>query len=215
MNKFFDKKYFQKFAQGKGYSSQENTPKFAKRLAELRMLGKTKGNLLDIGCAFGFFLDKAKKWGFQTYGIDISSYVIKKSQKNHQVKILDVSKKKLPFKKNFFEVVILDHVLEHLSNPTFTLKEIKRVLRPGGIVFIEVPLRKRWATEKSHLSYFDRLSLEFILKNMGFKILKIGEEGGRLRNLFGLVRLIFKGNTLFNFITPGMGEFLICYAQKK
>lgn len=210
-----DKKYFKKYSPDKGYQSQKNNPKFIKRLAEIKILGKQKGKLLDIGCAYGYFLDKAKKAGFSTYGIEISPYAVSKISHLHRIKNFNASREKFPFKKNFFDVITLDHCLEHIQNPIFTLKEINRVLKSKGLLFIEVPIRTRWAGEPTHISYFDELSLKFILENLDFKILNMGEEGGKFRNILGIIRLILKGNTYFNFVPKKTGSFLICYAQKK
>lgn len=215
MNLDFGKKYFDGYCQGKGCLSQKNTPKYQKRLREIKVLRKANGKLLDIGCGFGFFLDKAKKKGFETYGLDISQYAISKVNKNHHVVVLDVSQKKFPFKNNFFDAITLDHVLEHVPNPVFVLKEIRRILKPKGLLFIEVPIRSRWPTHKTHVSYFNKISLSFILENLNFKIVKIGKQGGKFRNILGLIRYLIKGNTLFNFVPSGTGSFLICYATKK
>lgn len=215
MNYKYNKDYFKKYSQGQGYLKQKNNPTAQKRLNELKVLTKTKGRLLDIGCGYGFFLDKAEKAMFKTYGIDMSSHALAKIQNNHHKYRLDVSQNKLPFKNNFFDVITLHHVLEHITNPSFLLGEIWRVLKRNGILFIEVPIRKRWIIDKSHVSYFNSISLTFILHNIGFTIIKIGEEGGKFRNLFGLIRLLLKGHTLFNFVPRKTGSFLICYAQKK
>jgi len=215
MKRQYSKKYFDNYSQGKGYLLQNNNLTGAKRIKEIKALKKTKGRLLDVGCAFGFFLDLAKTAGFKTYGLDISQYTLLKANKEHQVNNIDVSQEKIPFKSNFFDVITLSHTLEHLTNPFFALKETRRVLKIKGLLFIETPLRKRWTGDKTHFSYFDKISLRFILENLDFKILKIGEEGGKLRNIFGIIRLLYKKNTLFNFVPQGTGSFLVCYCQKK
>jgi len=210
----YSKKYFKNYAHRTNYLKQKNNPTYNKRLQEILFLKKRKGNLLDIGCAFGFFLDKARQAGFNTYGIDISKYALSKVKKKHQVYQIDASQQKLPFKNNFFSVIVCDNTLEHLKNPIFALQEAKRVLKNKGLIFICVPLRERWCSDSSHCSYFNQLSLQFILKKFNFQIIHIGEEGGKLRNLFGLIRLLFKRNTLFNFVPAGTGSFLIVYAKK-
>jgi len=210
-----DTRYFKKYASGAGYEKQKDNLTFDKRLRELASLEYKTGKLLDLGCAFGFFLAKAEKIGFETYGIDISKLAIKKATKNCKAKLyqLDISKEKLPFTANFFDVVTMFDTLEHLENYTFALKEIIRVLKKGGVLYIQSPSGKRWAVDPTHLNYFTDKILKLILERSGFEILKIGMESGKLRSLYRLIRLIFKGSTNFNFVPFG-GSFISCYAKK-
>ncbi len=211
-----DDKYFAEYGGGTGYEKQRENPTFDKRLKELTFLGYKKGKLLDAGCAFGFFLAKAEKAGFQTFGVDISQFAINKARKNCEAKLfqLDISKEKLPFQSNFFDVVTMFDTLEHLENYSFSLKEVWRVLKKGGVLHIHTPVGERWTQDPTHINYFPAKILKLILEGNKFKILRIGEEGGRFQNLFGVLRLIIKRNTLFNFVPKNTGSFVSCYAKK-
>lgn len=211
-----EEKYFREYGGGTGYEKQKNNPTFNKRLRELAFLGYTNGNLLDIGCAFGFFLKKAEVVGFETYGIDTSQLAIEKAKGNCQAKLckLNISQKKLPFVANFFDVVTMFDTIEHLENYIFCLREVHRVLKKNGVLHIHTPLGERWTADPTHLNYFPVKILKLILERSGFKVLKIGEEGGRFQTLFGIFRLITKINTFFNFVPEGTGSFVSCYAKK-
>lgn len=211
-----DDKYFAEYGGGAGYEKQKDNPTFDKRLKELAFLGYEKGRLLDLGCAFGFFLAKAEKAGFQTFGVDISKFAINKAKKNCAAKLyqLDISQNELPFATNFFDVITMFDTLEHLENYSFTLKEAHRVLKKGGVLHIHTPIGERWMVDLTHLNYFPTKILKLVLERFGFKVLRIGEEGGKFQIIFGILRLITRGNTFFNFVPAGTGSFVSCYAQK-
>jgi len=95
-------------------------------------------NFLDIGCGEGYSLLEAYNRGWEPFGIDIfdnRSEEIKKI-KNHFVKsdLLDAF-----FPDNYFDIIYLDSVLEHLTNPLEYLVEIKRILKKGGLLYVGVP----------------------------------------------------------------------------
>ena len=211
-----DEEYFAEYGGGTGYEKQRDNPTFDKRLKELATLGYRDGKLLDLGCAFGYFLAKAEKTGFTTYGVDISRFAIQKASENCAAKLcqLDISKQKLPFASNFFNAVTMFDTLEHLENYSFALKEVHRVLKKGGVLHIHTPVGERWMGDPTHLNYFPAKILKLILERLEFKILKTGEEGGRFQIPFGIVRLITKGNTFFNFVPTDTGSFVSCYAKK-
>ena len=108
------------------------------------------GNILDIGCATGEFLLAAKKAGFKTTGIDVSEYAVEKAKE----KGLEASVTKfneLSKLNTLFDGIHISHVLEHLDDPVYAISEIKKHLKVGGILYIEVP--------NQFNSFLDRLSL--------------------------------------------------------
>ncbi len=99
-----------------------------------------KARILDIGCAYGFMLERFPQT-FQKYGVDVSEHAIgiaKKRLPQAQFKVVQVEKG-LPFAKNFFDLVICNDVLEHLEKPELLLKHVKTVLKPGGIFYVTTP----------------------------------------------------------------------------
>lgn len=136
-------------------------------------------NLLDIGCAQGFFLSSASKAGYTTKGIEISqdaaAYAIREFGLDVEAKPFE----ELRFAENHFDVVTLWQVLEHVPYPLMILKEVHRILKPGGIVVASTPniegipariLRKRWwDIKRLHVNQFTTKTLTDILQNAGFK----------------------------------------------
>jgi len=69
--------------------------------------------------------------------------------------ICDLSKIPYPFKNNSFELIVAEHVMEHLENPFDVMKEIWRILIPGGKIIIKVPHFTRGFTHPEHKRGFD------------------------------------------------------------
>ena len=97
-------------------------------------------NLLDVGCASGystiFFKNKARN----VYGVDVIKKLIeegKKKYKNINFKL--IKSEKLPFKSDFFDVVTILDVLEHVNKDNLMINEIYRVLKKDGILILSVP----------------------------------------------------------------------------
>jgi SAM-dependent methyltransferase len=115
--------------------------KVAELVADYGSYPKTK--LLDIGCWDGLAtLEYGKEAGLtksNLYGIEVMPEQAKLANKVIQCKISDLEKNKFPFPSNFFDVVIANQVFEHLKNIYLPLSEIKRVIKPGGILIFSVP----------------------------------------------------------------------------
>lgn len=109
--------------------------------------------LLDAGCGDGT-ISKAIKEQFnecEIIGEDISIENVEKAKNNGIFAIrLDLTKDRQPYPDNYFDVVIMARVLEHLSDPDFCLMEINRVLKVNGILFVSTPNLSAW---------FNRLAL--------------------------------------------------------
>ncbi len=96
------------------------------------------GPLLDVGCSLGYTLQAAVDLGLPATGVDISEHAVKVCREQGFAAEIG-SFHELPFADGSFQIVIMKHVLEHTPRPREALREIRRVLRPGGGVFIAVP----------------------------------------------------------------------------
>ena len=89
------------------------------------------GRILDIGCAVGKDLDLARELGWETVGVEISERAAAQARaKGHQV--FTGTLEQASYHESSFHAVVMWDVLEHLHNPLGTLKEISRILKPGG-----------------------------------------------------------------------------------
>lgn len=125
------------------------------------------GKVLDVGCGIGDFL----KFRANTIGVDINPYNVDYCAKNKLEAYL-IQNGKYPFEGAFFDGVILDNVLEHLSIPDPTINEISRVLKSKGILIIGVPGTKGYTMDSDHKKFYDEESLRELLQRNGFKLKK-------------------------------------------
>lgn len=146
-------------------------------------------NILDVGCASGWFLSKihSKYPKSNCIGVDVykeAIYYGKRRYKN--LKLLHADVHKIPFKNNHFDIVICTEVLEHVVSPENVLREIRRVLARDGIAIIEMDTGnflfkaawywwtnlRRGVWRDSHIHAFDAAKLEKMIINNGFSIIK-------------------------------------------
>jgi len=106
------------------------------KIAQERIVeGESQGDILDIGCFDGgFFTTLPQTYGF--YGVEINSLAAKKAQKNG-IQLLGTSiDSMIKIDSNKFDVITAFDVVEHIENPIAFLKEVIRMVRPGGLVII-------------------------------------------------------------------------------
>jgi len=102
---------------------------------ELRYLqGRLPGAVLDVGCGNGDFLVEAKAAGWQVFGqeFDAHSAEIARGTTGAEVRVGGLNQ--VAFDANSFDAVTMSNVFEHVPNPLETLEEIKRILKPSGVV---------------------------------------------------------------------------------
>lgn len=151
-----------------------------KRLRLIERFSQKKGNLLDVGCGAGFFLNYAKLKGWNVNGIDLLDEYIQFANKKLMIKNAQcVSLEEAQFPEQYFDVVTLWDLIEHLSHPLQELKKINHLLKPGGHLAIWTPnvknsifMKERWTgyITYQHLYFFSLKTLRQLLKRAGFKI---------------------------------------------
>lgn len=107
---------------------------------------KLQGKIIDLGCGDGALLKRLKEKVPQAtlYGADLSEKGCELAKPYcYQTKALDFNEK-LPYRKNFFDVVIAQEVIEHLQSPDLFLSECRRILKPGGYLLVTTPNILSW-----------------------------------------------------------------------
>lgn len=115
-------------------------PGYEARMKEIQAFYHGTGKLLEIGCAAGHFLAIAQGLGWEVCGVEFSDLLAAYARTEFGLNVLTcatLSEAGLP--EGEFDVVYSRHVLEHLPDPMSALVESFRVLKKGGLLFIEVP----------------------------------------------------------------------------
>jgi SAM-dependent methyltransferase len=136
----------------------------------------SKARILDLGCANGGLLGALKCRGFSDLtGVDPSEACARATRELHDVEAVAASLYSLP-DLGLFDVITLSHVLEHLEDLRGAVQSFARVLRPDGIVYIEVPDAGRYAEylvapfqdfNTEHINHFSHRSLRRLMATVG------------------------------------------------
>lgn len=154
------------------------------------------GRMLDIGCGSGGAIAEFGRRGWRAVGVEPNPQAVEQGRRRG----LDVVQGTLDdarFADAAFDYVRLDHSFEHMTNPTATLREIRRILRPGGRLFICVPefgsTTRRWFGEywwflglPVHAYQYSRDTLPRLLERAGFAVERVRVRphlGGTLGSL--------------------------------
>jgi SAM-dependent methyltransferase len=192
--RIYSENYFSGADQGFGYvdydkDKQAMIPTFQEYLDRIEKLNPTKGKMLDIGAATGFFLDLARQRGWEPHGVEPSDHAASIGR----AKGIDVITGTLDdcrFPDHFFDVITLWDVIEHLPEPRKALATVRRLVKPKGIIVINTPdsgsmlsktLGTKWhlVVPPEHLNLFHRKSLQLLLEESGFSVLQTDTIGKR------------------------------------
>ena len=105
----------------------------------LRRLNRKNAKVLDIGCGRGLLLRAFQRNGCDVTGTEFSDGACRFAREVLKLPVRVGELRELNFPENSFDVVVMWHVLEHVSDPRPTLAEVARILRPGGIFLVGVP----------------------------------------------------------------------------
>lgn len=140
------------------------------------------GKLLDVGCGNAVKMPFFKKLGWEVEGIELNQRSAKIAKElGFKVYVGPAEAVDLP--KDYFDVVFMNHILEHLRNPKALLR-FKRTLRPGGELIITVPnsdslahriFGRYWFAFQlpGHIFTYNKQSLETLLRDCGFQVKEI------------------------------------------
>jgi 2-polyprenyl-3-methyl-5-hydroxy-6-metoxy-1,4-benzoquinol methylase len=146
------------------------------RIHNIKKYSKT-GNFLDVGSSFGGFLSRAKLAGFDVFGVEVSKYSSEYA-KSKGIETFCGSYLDNKYPDNYFDVITLIEVIEHLEKPREVFQKLFKQLRTGGLLVIQTANfeGKQAIREGSnyhyylpgHLYYYSKSILEKILIKEGF-----------------------------------------------
>lgn len=151
------------------------------------------GNIIDVGCGIGYFLEIAKLRGWNVYGTEYTDEAVEICTNND----INMSLGKLDPKNyipEMFDVITSFEVLEHINNPVEEISNFNKILRKGGLVYFTTPnfnsfLRNRLGanydviTYPEHLSYYTPKTINNLFKKLNFRKLKLQTTGISLTKL--------------------------------
>jgi len=163
----------------------EVSPHRTKRVVKtLRMYKPRNAKVLDLGCGTGLNTVGIAKAFPNTVAVDVDEQVIKPAKEflkkfNLKVPVLTYDGKKLPFKKNSFDLIACVEVFEHAPDYDKLLKEAARVLKPDGVLHITAP-NKWWPIEGHYRLWF----LSYLPKKWADKYIRLFKKGSEYENIF-------------------------------
>ncbi len=155
-----------------------------RRVRRLKRSYKSFGNWLDVGCSAGFVVEAAQNEGFTGYGIDIEAGGLAYGKKVLGLaNLIEGTLGEYHYPSQFFDVISAYDVIEHVPDLNLFLTEIKRILKPRGILDIGTPNIDHWRVPKNlptwnefkpseHLYYFNKGTLSKLLAKNNLKIVK-------------------------------------------
>ena len=184
---------------------------FTTQLDSIEKQVPRKGRILDIGCAFGYLLNKARERGWQTEGIELSGNALQYSRNEMKLTVHDKPLRDVAFPPNTFNAVVMDDVIEHYGDPAAEIREVARILVKGGAYLLHTPnyaspwrtlLGEKWVHLKpeEHLYYFSPATLSDMLRKNGFTII-YARPRGKATNLAYIMGVSKK-------FLPALGHFL-------
>jgi len=155
-----------------------------KRRVQRVSLGRCQGRILDLGCGSGRLLVLFLEKGWEVYGVDISKAACISTKKKVGKNVFCGELEDQNFPSDFFDMVILWHVIEHIPDPRKVLKEIRRILKKDGILVLALPnieslqfkiFRKYWfpLDVPRHLYHFSPRTIKRLLELSGFDVVKL------------------------------------------
>ena len=146
----FDEKYFSTHTYAKVSFAKFSQYWWSNRFFAIlaRRYGRRGSRVLEIGSGLGHLMGLLEQ-SFTTNGLDLNHWAVVRSKSIVKRTTLETaSAQALPFPASSFGVVVIKHIIEHLPDPALALREINRVLEPGGVVILATPnlssLLRRW-----------------------------------------------------------------------
>ncbi len=180
-------KHYEKYSYtSEGYLSPLTIKSYQALLDEFEAYRKNN-KILDVGCGRGWFLEEAKKRGWDVYGTEYSQTAVAVCQKK-AIKMKEGQLNPDDFTEGEFDVITSFEVLEHINNPNEDVENIYKLLRKGGLFYCTTPnfnsLNRYYLKEDynvivypEHLTYYTRNTLNRLAKQNQFQPIKFLSTG--------------------------------------
>jgi len=134
-----------------------------------------------VGTGVGTLMEIASAKGYTVTGVEVSEWASAYARKEKELDVVPGTLEDAHFADESFDVIVLNHVLEHVETPKSLLAEIRRILKDDGLLAIGVPnaeslmatlIGARWASwrPEQHIWHFTSGTLAALLKTVGFDV---------------------------------------------
>ncbi len=212
----YQKDYYNNDFPKGGYSNyfqgmKINSRTFRKRLLKAEKKLSGQGLLLDVGCALGDCLEQAKDLGWDNpQGLEVSKYAVGFA-KERGLSVYQGDLFNHGFELNSFDLIMLQDMIEHTTNPIAQLTAAYQLLKPGGWIFITTPnvggfwhklLGSLWYHYKptEHLTYFSLDTIKLALEKSGFSDVESKPTSNLMSLGYIWNRLKYYQDILFSFL---------------
>ncbi|MFQ5847665.1 MAG: class I SAM-dependent methyltransferase [Candidatus Methylomirabilales bacterium] len=191
LEEHYDESYYHEWI---STQKEEREILWRNRLPEVLRHKKT-GRLLDIGCGEGTFIKLAKEAGFEVFGTELSRYAGRRARELYEVPVFVGNVIEAGFPAEYFDVVTLYHVIEHVDDPRRYLSEAYRILKTDGLLIVACPNVESYVfnlayrcfkrrpvhlfsqhDKEIHLYHFSSRTLSMLLERVGFTVISVGPD---------------------------------------
>ena len=166
------------------FSSTMGLLLYGPRLRPIEKLLPERGNLLDVGCSAGGFLDYARSNGWDVRGVELAKESAHVANTDHDLDVVTKPVEEVEWEVSSFDAITFWDVIEHHPDPAVFIGKASELLRPGGIIALATPnynsltryiIGERWDAliPPRHLYVFTQASIRKLLGQAGFKIIKL------------------------------------------
>ncbi len=157
---------------------------FSEHLDLIERIVQPPASIVDIGCAYGYFLELAVQRGWRAHGVEVSAHAAEMARKQAGVPVHAGTLETASFSPSSFDAATLWDVLEHTFDPRRELLFVNRILKPRGCLFLTLPdagsltarlLGRHWFGFKKaaeHNYFFSRETLRRLLWETGFEMVE-------------------------------------------
>jgi len=145
---------------------------------------------LDVGCSSGSVLQVAKQCGFNTHGVEPAPKAAETARQIEGAKVFKGFLHEAAYPDNHFDIITLFEVIEHLTDPIALIKEIGRILKPGGLLLIGTGNAGSWTVKAlgnkweyfdikrhgGHISFFTPKSMALLAEKSGLSVAAINTK---------------------------------------
>jgi SAM-dependent methyltransferase len=155
--------------------------------------GARKHRILDVGCGTGTLLKYFSRYGV-AQGVDMDEDAIAFCHMRGAHRVQKVGPLPLPFDDNTFDLITILDVLEHIDDDEGTLRELYRILRPGGMLMVSVPAYQfLWGPQdeiSKHKRRYIAPQIRALLKQTGFQVKKLSYFNTILFPAVAVIRML-------------------------